>query len=38
MNHTRLPKVLLQEWARQDKQGTKGDRVRNVGKFHSSRG
>jgi hypothetical protein len=28
MNHARLPKeVLLPDWARQDKQGTKGDRV-----------
>ena len=28
MNHTRLPKeVLLPDWAHQDKQGTKGDRV-----------
>jgi hypothetical protein len=27
MNHTRFPKVLLPDWARRDKQGTKGDRV-----------
>ena len=28
MNHTLLPKeVLLPDWARQDKQGTKGDSV-----------
>jgi hypothetical protein len=27
MNHTLLPKELLPDWARRDKQGTKGDRV-----------
>ena len=29
MNHTRLSKqVLVPDWASQDKQGTKGDRVK----------
>jgi hypothetical protein len=34
MNHTRLPKEVLPDWARRDMQGTKGDRVQYVLLLH----